>query len=198
MISAEQIAALKFADSFDAEVINGESIELEWEGWRIVATIHDDDHNPPPWKNEDGHGDVTEWTTRDKEPGELVLNEDGRSRRFYDFAGACRIARRDGWNAEPYDVPGETPRQRAAKAARADYERLRRWCNDDWRYVGVALQVWFEDVQLTDEYGAALWGIESDCGEYITETANELISEAMAQAVEELNRLRAKLAQIDA
>lgn len=31
---------------------------------------------------------------------------------------------------------GETPKQRAAKAARADYERLRQYCTDLWIYVG--------------------------------------------------------------
>lgn len=195
MITPEQIAALTFPEGFDAEVINGESIALTFEGWRIVATIHDDDDNTPPWKQEDGHGEVSDWTTRDKAPGELVLNEDGRSKWFYDFAGAVKTAKRDGWNAAPFD-DGLTGGAKAAKAARADYERLRAWCNDDWRYIGVALQVWFEDIQLTDEYGAALWGIESDAGEYCTETANELISEAMAQAVAELESIRRKVAAL--
>lgn len=195
MITPEQIEALRFPEAFDGEVIDGESITLDFEGWRIVATIHDDDHNPKPWENEDGHGPVSGWTTRDKAPGELVLNEDGRSKRFYDFAEAVKIAKRDGWNSEPFD-DGLTGGAKAAKAARADYERLRRWCNDDWRYIGVALQVWFEDIQLTDEYGAALWGIESDAGEYCTETANELISEAMAQAVAELENIRRKVAAL--
>lgn len=193
MITPEQIEALRFSEAFDGEVINGESIALEFEGWRIVATIHDDDDNTPPWKQEDGHGPVSDWTSRDKLPGELILNEDGRSKRFYDFAAAVKIAKRDGWNSAPFD-DGLTGGARAAKAARADYERLRRWCNDDWRYIGVALQVWFKDIQLTDEYGAALWGIESDAGEYCTETANELISEAMAEAVAELENIRRKVA----
>ncbi len=195
MITPEQIEALRFPEAFDGEVINGESIALDFEGWRIVATIHDDDDNTAPWKQEDGHGPVSDWTSRDKAPGELVLNEDGRSKRFYDFAEAVKIAKRDGWNAEPLD-DGLTGGAKAAKAARADYERLRRWCDDDWRYIGVALQVWFEDIQLTDEYGAALWGIESDAGEYCTETANDLISEAMAQAVAELENIRRKVAAL--
>lgn len=195
MITPEQIEALRFPEAFDGEVINGESITLTFEGWRIVATIHDDDDNTAPWKQEDGHGPVSDWTSRDKAPGELVLNEDGRSKRFYDFAEAVKIAKRDGWNAEPLD-DGLTGGAKAAKAARADYERLRRWCDDDWRYIGVALQVWFEDIQLTDEYGAALWGIESDAGEYCTETANDLISEAMAQAVAELENIRRKVAAL--
>ena len=195
MIAPEQIEALRFSEAFDAEVINGESITLDFEGWRIIATIHDDGDNTAPWKREDGHGPVSDWTSRGKAPGELVLNEDGRSKRFYDFAEAVKIAKRDGWNAKPLD-DGLTGGAKAAKAARADYEHLRRWCKGEWCYIGVALQVWFEDIQLTDEYGAALWGIESDAGEYCTETANDLISEAMAQAVAELENIRRKVAAL--
>lgn len=41
-----------------------------------------------PWEHEDGHGPVSDWTTRDKAPGELVLNSDRRSYRYYDYAEA--------------------------------------------------------------------------------------------------------------
>lgn len=194
MISAEQIAALRFPAGED---FYPDGLTLNFEGWRIRATLHDDDDADPPWEREDGHGPVTDWERREsKAPGELVLYSDGRSRRFYDFAEACRIARRDGWGVEGGRKEGETARAYAARAAMADYDRLRRWCNSHWRYVGVALQVWFEDIQLTDEYGAALWGIESDARDYLRETADELISEAMAVAVAELESIRRKVAAL--
>lgn len=60
-----------------------------------------DDDMGPPWEENDGHGEVSDWTTRDKGPGELVLSADRFSKRYYDFAGACRIARRDGWGFLP-------------------------------------------------------------------------------------------------
>lgn len=110
------------------------------------------------------------------------------SRRFYDFAEACRIALRDGWNAAPYDVQGETPRQRAAKAARADFERLRAWCNDDWQWCGVIVTASREGIDLGR---ASLWGIESDAGAYLVEVANELAGEAIAEATAMLGRLAA-------
>lgn len=191
------------------------------------AKIEDDDSNAPPWENSDGHGEVTGWTTRGKAPGELVLNSDRHSKRFYDFQGACRIARRDGWGSlypyelttrqldsglweasakafrlEPLVATSEdinkaisavydmrkaqlgTSRAYAANAARADFEFLRGWCNDEWRYVGVCVQLFREDeegeeTELTGEYEHALWGVESNSDDYLLETANELLAQAL-------------------
>lgn len=153
----------------------------------VVAIVRDDDMSAP-WE-ERGDGLVSDWTRRDKMPGELVLASDRGFKRFYDFAEACRIALREGWNAEPYYIPGETKRQRAAKAARADFERSRRWCNDDWHWVGVCLfELPRDGVERHAQYiadaapfgilnHAALWGIESDSPAYHAEVARDLISE---------------------
>ena len=154
---------------------------IEYRRSTFLVEIMDDSDHGTPWENEDGHGTVTDWTTRDKAPGELILNEDRGRKRFYDFAEACRTARADGWNAKPYDVPGETPRQRAAKAARADFERLRDWCLDRWQYVGVV-------VTRLDRHGNpmrherdSLWGIESDAGDYLETVAAELAANINAE-----------------
>lgn len=93
---------MRFPESFDSPALDGETLTLEVDGFTVMATIHDDPDSGPPWKEHDCHGWVTRWTSRDKAPGELVLNEDHGSRRFYDFAGAVRLARRDGWGAKPY------------------------------------------------------------------------------------------------
>lgn len=176
-----------FADGFDSEVYPGETITAEHDGFTFTATVHRDDDMGPPWQEHDGHGEVTGWVQREKGPGELLLNEDGGSRRFYDFAGACRIARRDGWGAKGDE--GMTPRQRAAHAARADFEYLRAWCADEWCWVGVAVTVSRDGVDLVDDYAAALWGIDSTSGDHITATANELAGQAFDLA-------RAKLAKL--
>lgn len=67
----------------------------------ISAAIEPDNDHGAPWDNCDGHGPVSDWTRRDKKPGELVLNTDRQSKRFYDYAEACRIARRDQWGWLP-------------------------------------------------------------------------------------------------
>lgn len=148
---------------------------IKHDGFTITARIEQDDDSTPPWDREDGHGEVFEWTNRDKKAGELVLNSDRGSRRYYDYAGAVKIALRDGWGiANPPE--GATRRQIAALAAREDFERLRRWCNDDWSYVGVVVTVSARGVDLGT---ASFWGIESDAGDYLLEVANELLSDVM-------------------
>ena len=143
-----------------------------------VRFPHDADHGAP-WEECDGHGPVSDWTRRDKRPGERILIEDHGSRRYYDVAEALQIARRDGWNTLSIPAPagGETPRQQAARAVEADYAFLRGWCRDDWQYVGVV--VCLEDDDDTQQ--ASLWGIESDADDYLTETAYELADEIMAR-----------------
>lgn len=168
--------------------------EVTRDGFTLRARIEHDGDTGAPWEEHDGHGPVSDWRRRDyagrydKRPGELLLCDDGRNARFYDFAEACRIAHRDGWNAKPYDVPGETPRQRAAKAARADFERLRAWCNDGWNWCGVVVTASRAGVELGT---ASLWGIESDAGAYLVEVANELADEALAEAADKLRELAA-------
>lgn len=162
------------------------------EGFDFAVTIEPDDSCREPWKEEDGHGEVSEWRrqnyrgTYSKAPGELLLCEDHRSALFYDFAGACRKALAEGWNAPPYEVPGETPKQRAAKAARADFDRLRRYCAGDWCYTGVVVTCSRNGLELGR---ASLWGIESDSDSYLDECAAELAEEALDEAKEALASL---------
>lgn len=148
-------------------------------GRRYQVDLYEDDNTPPPWDREDGHGPVTGWVSRDKLPGELVLSEEGRtyynkSRRYYDYAEACRIALRDGWGVQ--DPAGKTKRQIAAQAAREDFERLRAWCNGDWRYIGVEVTPYPTD-DNPEPRSASLWGIESDADDYIAQVVGELIDE---------------------
>lgn len=150
---------------------------FEHNGRTYAAKLERDNDHGAPWDEECGHGDVSDWTGRAKAPGELVLNEDRRgAKRYYDFSGAVARAKAEGWNAAPYYPPGEETRgQRAAKAARADYERLRAWCNDDWCYVGVIVAPVCECCgEVKDDMAESLWGIESDAGEYLADVAFEL------------------------
>lgn len=137
------------------------NIEIIIGGRTLVFSVEfeQDPDSGAPWDN-DGHGPVTGWETRDKLPGELVLNSDRGSKRFYDFAEACRIARRDGWDAAPFNDGSETKRQQAAKAARADFEYLRQWCDNQWEYVGVIVTLLDDDGEKTD-VSDSLWGVET-------------------------------------
>lgn len=192
MVDVHAVALPTFEGAFTSPVIPGETLTLEVDGFVITATIHSDPDTAAPWKENDGHGPVSGWRDpSSKRPGEMVLNEDGRSERFYDFAEACRIARRDGWGVEGGRLEGETVRQYAARAAMNDYRFLKAWCNNEWEWVGVALQVSRAGVDLTGDYAAALWGIDSLSADHITNTANELIRAALWEAKAALTRLNA-------
>jgi hypothetical protein len=150
---------------------------IELDGMSFAVYLERDDYASPPWEEFDCYGPVSGWTSRDKRPGELVLNEDRGSRRYYDYQEACRIARRDRWGG----FQG-TRRQIAAAAARSDFERLRAWCRDDWYFA--VLQV-----KLLDDYGDIIaesnyiGSVESDGWRYCAEElARELIADLQEMA----------------
>lgn len=143
-------------------------------GYSVRVKVDYDQDMCAPWKEHDGHGPVSEWTTRDKCPGERVLCTDRSSKRYYDFAEAVKLAKHDGWDAPPYNTG--TPGERAARAAEADYENLRAWCNDEWHWICVAVEVSRNGEEIeTDACG----GIK-DYGDYWREhaasSANDIIA----------------------
>lgn len=96
------------------------------------VTFSYDDYESP-WEAEDGHGDVSEWTRRDKKPGEVILCQDRNSKRYYDMQGAIQKAKAEGWCCDSV-LPTDTRGQKAVKAAQADFEYLKAWCNNEWWY----------------------------------------------------------------
>jgi hypothetical protein len=160
----------------------------------FVICIRNDDSMGPPWVEHDGHGVVSDWTLRDKRPGETEINRDGRSKRFYDVAESIKIAKRDSWGLSDDDMAklaselgrDPTANQIAAKAVELDCESMRKWCNDGWRWIGVCLveldpaAIEYPENVADDEsrdVAASLWGIESDNPKYHESVAFELISE---------------------
>ena len=145
----------------------------------IVSFEYDDDATPP-WERADGHGPVSDWTSRDKKPGEWVLSSNRGFKHFYDAAEATRIAKRDGWGigkearAELAAKLGRAPTKGevTAEAVRRDFEFLRGWCTDEWHYVGVCVRHVSQDAD--QRYIYALWGIESESADCLTETAHDL------------------------
>lgn len=85
------------------------------------------------------------------------------------------------------------PKSRRALAyhhAKAE-EIMRSWRNDEWRYVGIAVTAHKADVQLTDDFVHALWGIESTSPGYLREVAEDLLTECRDEALEILQKLAA-------
>lgn len=143
-------------------------------GYSVRVQVEYDNDMGPPWEEHDGHGPVSEWTTRDKAPGERVLCVDRSQKRYYDFAAAVKLARKDGWGAD--GDAGMKPGAKAAHAANADYEFLRRWANDQWHWICVGVEVSRAGAVIDRDYCG---GIEDDGDywrEHASDTANAIIA----------------------
>ena len=82
-------------------------------------------------------------------------------------------------------------RDRFAKAQAKAEAVMAAWKNDEWFYCGVILSVAIDGLTL-DRFAASLWGIEANYPDsdnaYLTEVANELLSEAIEAAKAERAR----------
>ena len=175
-----------------------DSFTFEHNGRTFTARLFFDYGHGAPWDEECGHGPVSDWTRRDKRPGEMVLSEDRSSRRYYDFQAATGQAKVEGWGLGPDELAalaarlGRTPtaKEVTRESVLLDFKRLRDWCRDKWHYCGVEVST--EDSDETE----SLWGIESDCRDYIEEVAQELAEQLAARIGEDEARLNAALVGI--
>lgn len=156
-------------------------------GFTAVVKVEPDEDMSAPWKEHDGHGPVSEWRRLDsKQAGERVLLQDqGASALFYDFAEACKIAKRDGWGVpNSHPAKGGKPGQIAAAAAELDFKRLQDWCNDRWSWIYVWVKVTAPD---GTHASGSCGGIESD-SDYWREVAAEQIEDCLHQLTEQVQR----------
>lgn len=151
---------------------------FEYKSKKFVIEYEQDDSGDAPWEVSDMHGPVSDWTTRSKSPGEWVLSKDRGSYRYYDAQEAMKIAKKDGWDAAPYNE-GETKGQRAAKAVKSDFEYLRSWCNDEWTYLVVIVYATDDEGEKDPARRSVLGGVESSSNDYILEVAQELADELL-------------------
>jgi hypothetical protein len=166
-------------------------VELERDGYSIRIQVHHAEHMGEPWKEHGGHGIVSDWTRRDKQPGELVLARDGDFIRFYDLQATLEIAKRDGWGMcdehkkELARKLGHKPTRKEVThaAVMSDYEHLRGWCNDEWQWLGYTTTIIAPDGQKLD--GDSCWGFDDE--EY-------MMGEAKAAAFAAIRVRRADIA----
>lgn len=150
-------------------LFDGDTFELDGRTFKFKGEFDQD--SDAPWEQVDSLGDVTDWTSRDKGPGERVIVTDRSMKRYYDFAGAVTKARKEGAGA------GEgTNGERAVRAVEEEFERFAGWCNDRWHYMGVIVTLLDEEGEDTEER-ESLWGIEDDCPDYHVDVAYELAGE---------------------
>lgn len=146
---------------------DGDTFEID--GRQLRLRIHGDPDMGPPWKEDDGVGEVSDWERRKKAPHERILCEDCGSYRFYDVQASMKKALKD-WVGDEVRTAEGTRQERAAKLVEADFKRLYGWCNDHWSYIYLVVELVGETRGQTESLG----GVESDCEEYISELALEL------------------------
>lgn len=142
-----------------------------------------DSDTEPPWENAEGHGPVRKSNYRhgqhssDKKPGERPLNCPDRNEYqfYYDWQEAIKIAKRDEWNAEPFDAPNK-----ALRAVQADFNFIRGYLNDEWQYVGIVCTVLDADGDETMDSDSC-WGFETFKDYH--ETAGREMAETLAENV---------------
>ena len=148
-------------------------------GNKFKMELSYDDIGGMPWEEDVRYGRVSEWTTRDKRPGEVLLCIDGRSKRYYDMQGAVKLARREGWEIEPYNTG--TKGEQARRAAQADFERLRAWYDGNWWYAVLHVVMLDDEGEELDDYRERLGGVEDGYNKkfagYVMECAQELAQE---------------------
>ena len=157
----------------------GDGDTFTHEGLQFIVSIEYDENHGAPWDEGDGHGPVSQWTGRNKKPGEWVLSKNRGLKRFYD-AARVELAEMLGRSPTNGDI--------RAEAVRRDFEHLRRWCNDQWHYVGVCVRHVSQDAG--ERYGCARWGIESDSVTYIAEVAHELAWECAKTIMADIEATR--------
>lgn len=161
-----------------------DTVELQHGSQKYIAKLYYDNDSDMPWDRCDGHGPVRRsnyphGSSGDKRPGERPLNSPDRHEYqfYYDWQAACKKAREEGWNAEPFDAPN-----RVARAVEADFQYLRGYIRQDWFYVGIVVE---------DEYGRtldSLWGVES-YKDYHIEMAREMLRDVARTQEEEWLRI---------
>lgn len=142
----------------------GEEVTALPNGWSLVVKVENDQDSGPPWEDCDGMGVIKEsrWHPGDSYT-DWILN-DQHNYRYFDWKATLPIAIKEGLDAPPYRTGNK--REQAMRAMKRTYEFLRAWCNDEWYYVGII-------VELHDERGCLLgesscWGFESENISYVT------------------------------
>ena len=142
---------------------DGEETTTLPNGWQIKVEFQRDDDTGEPWNEHDGHGLVYETHKREEYMGDWELNSERGWYRYYDWKESLKIAKRDRWGAKPYDT------STAMDAVKVDYEWLRRWCNDDWWWVGMIVTLLDEaDNEIDSD---SCWGYDSDSIDYLCSEA---------------------------
>lgn len=159
------------------QLYSGNTFEADGVTFRV--TFDQDDCGEYPWDWCDGHGVVRKSHAQhregysDKKPGERPMNKSGRNEYqfYYDVAASMKLAKQDGWNTAPYDVPNK-----AQRAIDADFKYLSGFINGDWCYITVHVELLDADgAVLSDDYLGMVESIGDHASDCAYDMANTLL-----------------------
>lgn len=153
------------------------------DGYSVSIEIHHDENMGAPWEEHDGHGIVSEWTHRDKAPGELLLCTDHRSKRYYNFSATLELAKKDGWGlndeakAKLATRLGRKPtaREIRVEAVNLDFKYCQGWCNDTWYWTGYVTRITSPTGDSVE--GDSCWGFDDQ--DYMLREAIDIAKHAI-------------------
>lgn len=157
---------------------DGEEITELPNGWKIKVKFQHDEDYGPPWKEHDGHGETYETRYSEDHMDDWCLNSERYNYRYYDWKATLPKAIKECWDAAPYGVG--TKQERAMRAMKADCDALRRWCDDDWWWVGMIVTLLDENDEELDE--ESCWGYESNCIDYLCSEARAWAAHMLVKA----------------
>lgn len=185
---------------------------IERDGFTVTARVEHDEHDGMRLGDDEALGEFTDYPEPDK-PGEYIkLDPTGHERFILDRAGITNAYGYSEftyyWSNSSTGTVAETrehycklgaSRGVAEELARARqrmlFERALKVLDGDVFGCGVVVKVSRAGATLAE---SSVWGIESDSGEYFAETAEDLASEAIDTANEEIDNLIRAAARITA
>jgi hypothetical protein len=174
---------------------------VERAGFKFRVNIESDNDQAAPWIECDGHGVVSDWTARDKQPGERELHADGSRKLYYNVVESMKLALKDwGLSAQECQALADkigcapTAGQIAECAVELDFEYLLGWCTQQWEYVGVTVTMLNDDG--TDGAWNSLWAVETSDAEYVETVVNALADNIVELTNDAREAHMAELAEI--
>jgi hypothetical protein len=169
---------------------------VEAHGLKFKLTIEQDEDSRVPWKECDGFGPVREANKGyyerhvSKRAGERILHDGERNEYtwVYDWAEALKLAKKDGWGLSTDQRPTNwdtlTKGQQRVLAVQHTFDFLKAWCNEDWVWCGVC-------VELTGYHGPldterSLWSVEYWQYKALSDEKNSYVREIIDEMTEEI------------
>lgn len=135
-----------------------------------------DDSSGDPWEEDEQIKGCVKRTDDPPEPWERILSSEmcgyRRENLIFDGRQYVEIAIKEGGCSKA----------QAAEQLEQAFDRCRKWCNNEWHYVGVTVRAYDEDDEdiTPRDVIDSIWHIENDDIAYMHEVGNEIADEIMA------------------